>query len=158
MATDQLPDAGVVVYHQDDGARETLIRMAQGPSLSWADRRLACRPRRHGKGEGAPQAGLAEHRDRATVHLDQLAHDAQAEAGATMPARAAAITLDEFVEDDPLRLGRNPNACVLDGDPHHAARGLRHDLDVAALGELHSVGEQIDEDLLESRGISLDRW
>src|SRR5207244_7064963 len=143
MATDQLPDAGVVVYDQDDGARETLIRMAQGPSLGGADRRLSGRPRWHGKGEGAAQGRLAQHGDRATVHLDQLAHDAQAQARAAVPPRAAAVTLDEFVEDDPLRLGGNPDAGVLDGDPHHAARGPRPDLDVTALRQLQRVAARI---------------
>jgi hypothetical protein len=121
-------------------SRASCRASAQPPPLSGSDNGLCRRPCRDRKREGAAQAGLAHDRDRPAVHLDELAHDAQAEARTTVPPGAAAVTLNELLEDDSLGLGGNADAGVLDGDPHHAARRLRLDLDVAALGEFHGVG------------------
>ena len=56
-----------------------------------------------------------------------------------MPASAAAVSLDELVEDQFLGLPRNPDARVFDRDPNHAPGRLRDDLDVPPVGELHRI-------------------
>src|SRR5207237_5454057 len=110
-----------------------------------------------GKGEGASPSWFAADGDRPTMHLDQLADDAQTQAGAAVPPGAAAVSLHELFEDHPLRISRDADTGVLDGDPDHTARWLGDDFDVAALGELDSIGQQVDQDLLEAGGVTLDR-
>src|SRR5207237_10850754 len=83
--------------------------------------------------------------------------EAPAQSGAAVPAAAAPDSLDELVEDHPLRISRDLDAGVLDGDPDHAARWLSDDFDVTALREFDGVGQQVNQDLLEAGGIALHR-
>src|SRR5207244_9388481 len=153
----QLPDARIVVHYQDGRARQALVGPAERPPLKRSHGALAGGPGGDGKGEGAAPAWFAADGDRATMHLDQLAHDAQTLAGAAVAPGAAAVPLNELFEDHPLRISRDADTGVLDGDPDHTSRWLGDDFDVAALGELDSIGQQVDQDLLEAGGVTLDR-
>src|SRR5438132_8406208 len=110
MPGDQLAHTRVVVDHQDRRSGQTLIRPAQRPPLSRSQRGLSRSPGRHRKGESAAQARLAQDRDGPSVHRYQPAHDAQAEAGPTVPAGTAAVALHELFEDDFLLLSTDADA------------------------------------------------
>src|SRR5205085_9565124 len=91
MAGDQLPDTAVVVNDEDRSPGQTLVRAPHRPPLWGALESLPGGPGGNGKGEGAAQPRLADHRDGAPMHLDELPNNAQPQPGPPMPPSAAAI-------------------------------------------------------------------
>src|SRR5437899_22795 len=80
----------------------------------------------------------------AAVQLDEAARQGQAQAGALLQMRAA--RLFEGFEDARLVGGRDAGTVVTHAHHHVVAGGTRADVDMPApLGELHRVGEQIEE-------------
>src|SRR6266436_6189129 len=105
----------------------------------------------HGKGEreGRSAPHLALHPQAAAVELDELSRQREAETGALALVRGVAH-LAELLEDRLLVLRRDADPGVGDRHLDGAVRGQRTHVDPAALGgELHGVGQQIQEDLLE---------
>ena len=98
-----------------------------------------------------------------TAHqLGQAPADGQAEAGAAVLARRARVGLRERLEEARQALGAEADAGVAhrEGEADAAVSGRRarhrqHDL--AALGELDRVGEQVEEDLAQPRQVGADR-
>src|SRR3989441_7271405 len=106
-------------------------------------------PRGQREAEGAAPARLALDPDAAAVQLDQALGQRQPEAGPFLLARVVARSLPELLEDDRLVFLWDADPRVRDGD--HDALSVRlciHGDRAVLLGELHRVGEQVDEDLL----------
>ena len=87
--------------------------------------------------------------------------DRQAEAGAAEPARRRSVRLTEGFEDGVVLLRRDADAGVGDAEVQlRAALGARvlpdGDEDVAALGELERVADQVRQDLLNPRRVADD--
>ena len=85
--------------------------------------------------------------------------DGQAQAGAVVPARGRGVDLRERGEDALLILRRDADARVGHGEPHPGlAIARRFELHVerhaAAFGELHGVGEQIDQHLPQPQRVA----
>ena len=93
----------------------------------------------------------------------QLAADGETEAGAAVFAGRAGVGLLKRLEDEPLLLRRDADAGVLDREGEDLRRVPEHgmieapatrrktdaDIDVAGAGELHGVGQQVLQDLLQ---------
>ncbi len=99
---------------------------------------------------------LALRPKRATHLVDQRAADGEAEAGAAILAGGRLLELTELVKDGLQLIGRDSRAFVGDlqhdvtvlvppAEPHPAAGGR----------ELHRVGDQVDDDLLQPVGVRL---
>ena len=89
--------------------------------------------------------------------LDQLRGDGQAQPGAAVLARGRAVGLREGLEDQLLLLGgmpmpvsRTAKCSPTSSAVDVAARRSTHDL--AALGELDGVADQVDQDLAQPAG------
>src|SRR6266536_3264234 len=94
--------------------------------------------------EAAPHAGLAARRQRATVALDDLAADRQAESGSFRLGGEGIADLSELLENRLDLRWRDANAAVLDLDDGHAIVRAGPHRDVAAgSGELGGVREQV---------------
>ena len=114
---------------------------------------------RHGEGKDGAIALPAQHAEPAVHQLDELLGNGQAQAGAAVFARRRAIGLREFLEDAGQRLGRDADAGVLHLKQHgdllrgfaQLAGAHQH---LAALGELHRVGREVDEHLPEPERIA----
>lgn len=63
-----------------------------------------------GEREGAADVGFGFHPDFAVHHFDELAADAQAEAGPAVAARGGGVNLPERLEELAEELGRDPDA------------------------------------------------
>ncbi len=97
-------------------------------------------------------ARLALHADRAAHVSDEALRDGQSQPGATVTARGRGIGLHEWCEQVRQSLGGNADAGIAHDDfQQHAARfaldALRADRDLAALGELHRVRDQVEQHL-----------
>ena len=124
--------------------------------------------RRHvGRGDGQRDAEgralllLALDRDRAAHQLHEALRDGEAEAGAAEAARRRGVDLAERREEHVHPVGRDPDARVADGelDLVRAAagrRGVHEHHDLAALGELDRVREQVQEHLPQARLVADD--
>src|SRR4051812_32976429 len=113
-------------------------------------------------GEDRALAGIAAHRDLASVRLDVALHDGKPEARAAVLAGGRRVRLEEGVEHLRLDVARSADAVVLDGNlevsaadkracAHRTAIG-RHGADrdpAARRGDRHRVGEQVDDALAE---------
>src|SRR5262249_27796412 len=104
--------------------------------------------------ERAAPAGLALEPDAAAHELDEMARDREAETGAAVATRRAAVRLGEALEHRLLPVERDADAGVLDADPQGRARfrfvqARREHADLAALRELDRVSQQVDEDLAQ---------
>src|SRR6516164_1914357 len=97
-------------------------------------------------------ARLARHRDVAAHHARELAGDGEAETGAAETLRGRDIGLSELLEQLGLLFGGHADAgvgdCELDpvatvGDP------ARPQPDLAFLGELAGIAQQVEQYLLE---------
>src|SRR5207249_4606439 len=92
---------------------------------------------------------FALHPQAAAVQLDELSRQREAETGALALARSVAH-LAELLEDRLLVRWRDADPGIGDGHLDGAVRVQRPHVDPAALGrELHGVGQQIQEHLLE---------
>ena len=109
-----------------------------------------------------PLARLALDPEAASHQRHQPRRDGQSQARAAVPARGRAVGLGEGLEDHGLLLGRNADARVLDAEVQAdlvADPFLLHDAndDLAVLGELDGVADQVDEDLGQPAGIADQR-
>lgn len=104
-----------------------------------------------------PDTELTLRRNSATVHLDYSLAYRQAESGASMGSGKIAVDLMERSEDQIQVLGRDAKPGVAD-NYFHDSRGPLHLDAYPALGrgELHGVGQQVEDDLTESPGIGFD--
>ena len=81
------------------------------------------------------------------MQFDDLLRDRETEAGAALLARAGAVDLLKLLEDALLVLGRNAGAGIGDGDVEGAVRGCRVHRDLAGLGELDGIADEIQQRL-----------
>ena len=106
--------------------------------------------------EGAARAGPALHRQLAAHQLGQQVGDGQAQAGArTGPAAAGGAALEG--QEDALQVGRGD----ADAGVHHLEAGDlaapgHAQAHLALVGELHRIGQQVDEDLAQALGVGGD--
>src|SRR6185312_2283874 len=131
---------------------------AQQPALGIlgflaGDAELDCEP------EGRALTGFAVDADLAAHHRRQLLGDGEAEAGAAIAARRRLVGLGEGLEDPALRFRRHADTGVADFDAQ--LHGFRADLvgadvdhDLAALGELDGVADQVGQHLAQAAGIA----
>ncbi|ABS26438.1 hypothetical protein Anae109_2236 [Anaeromyxobacter sp. Fw109-5] len=113
--------------------------------------------------EGAPLAGLALDLDRPAQQPRDLAADGQPQAGPAVLAARGAVGLLERLEDEPLLVRRDADARVRHRERDRVALGARprpprdhRHRDGAPGGELHRVGEQVLEDLLQAGDVGED--
>jgi hypothetical protein len=142
-----------VVDHQDLLALQGAARLRLDAGVGAGQRQF--------HPEHAAAARAVVHPDAPAHQLDELATDREAEAGAAELARDRAVGLLELLEHAPLRLARHADAGVLHFQPQGrpaAGRRGRPDLDgdIAGLGELDGVGEQVQQHLAQPRGIALE--
>src|SRR5579872_2046499 len=95
------------------------------------------------------------HPDRASMQLDQRLDDREAQSQSAITARDRRITLPKAVEHEGQKLGLDTNAGVLDDDLDVRVHTLQNHLDSAARRrELHGVGEEIPQYLLQAVGVA----
>jgi hypothetical protein len=109
--------------------------------------------------ERAAPADLALEPDPTRHALDQAPGDREPQSGSTEPPCGRGIRLSEGVEDEPAFVVGNADACVLHGDiQRHRLRrdrfGVDTHRDLAPLGELDRVADQIEDDLADSPGVA----
>jgi hypothetical protein len=115
------------------------------------------RAARQGEREGAPLTQLAGHRQLATHAPRQVAADGQAEPHPLVTAAEAPVHLHEGLEDGVQHVGRDADAGVAHVHVHLAALPLaRHAHGAVGIGELHRVGEQVDEHLHQLGPVGAD--
>src|SRR5262245_51031414 len=107
----------------------------------------------------AAAADLAVEPDAPAHPLHQPAADREAEAGPAEPSRRRRVGLGEGVEDEPALVRRDPDACVLYryAKDHGVVRhrlGIDANGDLAPLGELDRVADQVDENLADTAGVA----
>ena len=113
--------------------------------------------------EAAAVARLALDPDAPAHQFDQLRGDGQAEPRAAVAARRRRVGLHEGAEDLPLLVGRHADAGVRHGELRDRAVSRQHgptrdvDDDLALLGELDGVADQVDDDLAQSARIADER-
>ena len=96
--------------------------------------------------------------DLASVQLDDVAHDREAQAETAVAPPRAVPRLLEGLEDVGQERGFHPDPGVGDAHLHVGLRAPQGDLDAAALGgELDRVGEQVPHHLLEPFRIARDQ-
>ena len=119
------------------------------------------RRRRQQQRERAALAGRARDADLAAEQPRDLAADVEAEARAAVLARRRAVGLLEGLEDQRELLVGDPDAGVGDREREDPvpARPARHDRepDLAVVGELHGVRQEVAQDLLEALLVGDDR-
>jgi hypothetical protein len=121
------------------------------------DRRGTSEP--GGEPERAALSGLAGDTDVAPHHVGQMARQRQAQAGAAVAARGGRIRLHEGAEQPRLQLRRDALAGVFHLEADQQALSLllqafAAQAHPAAPGELHRIGEQVDQGLRQARGIA----
>jgi len=123
-----------------------------------AARRLAGRPFQDGEGEvegGACAVGAGgEDAQGAAVEFDQTPADGKAQTDAAVAAPRGALRLAKFIEDKLLFGGRNAHAAVGHRDHDLLFAGLGPQADVALLGKLHGIADQVEDHLLQPRPIA----
>ena len=139
----------VVVDDQDSGSRQTRLLATVGKRLV-----LGCLES-GGEPEGRPFARLAGDAELAVHHGDELLGDRQAEPGAAEPAGDRAVGLLERCEQLGLPVGVDADARVpdLEHDLHASVQGPARadlDLDLAFVGELDRVADQVHEHLAQA--------
>ncbi|MNS74496.1 hypothetical protein D3C72_1079740 [compost metagenome] len=103
------------------------------------------------KNEAAAAAWLAVHLDVTAHAYRKVTRDRQAQAGAAVTAAGAAISLAEGFEDQLQLVACDADAAVgdLESDPAIAA-AANVQADLAVLGELDRIGQQVLQDLLQA--------
>ena len=117
---DALGGVDVVVDHQDRGGRDAASARRRGASSAAARRARGSRT----TNSAAPAGALAEGLHRAAVHLDQPAHQRQADAQAALRAVERSLSLHEQVEDAPSRSARDADAVVAHDDDRLVLSGV----------------------------------
>src|SRR5690606_9893202 len=98
----------------------------------------------------------APHVNAPTHSLEQLPHDAEAESRSTELAGTRLVDLAEVVPDGLQVVRPDPYAGIANHEAHRL-RPTGHDqAHRALLGELHRVGEQVEQDLLQAYAIRAD--
>ncbi|MNH11072.1 hypothetical protein D3C79_705780 [compost metagenome] len=101
-------------------------------------------------------ADTAVDTDPTAKQLRQITRDRQAQTGAAIAPIAGAIGLVEGPEDTLLLVGGDANAAVAHRENHTGAYLIAdRQADLAALGELHGIGQQIFEDLLQTLAVGI---
>jgi len=132
--------------------------------LSNAEKRRIgrCRFEGQGHGEGRTDTGRAIDRDIAAHQLRQPADDREAEPSPPIASRRRAVRLRKRLEEARLLLGIEPDAGVFDRECHprppaaDRRRACAHD-DLAALGELDGIAQQVEQDLPDAGRIADQR-
>ena len=132
----------------------TGVLLASASSAS-AEARLHClnvcaRPSWQTDREYRPLARLTRHGHVAAHHACKLARDGESEAGAAEALRGRGIGLRELLKQLAHLLRRHADAAICHGklDPAASVDKLsRLQLDLALLGELAGVAQQVEEDL-----------
>src|SRR5688572_8095604 len=84
------------------------------------------------------------------MQFDETPGESQPEAGALALADVVVADLAKLLEDRRLVLRGDADARVADRDLDPALRAVRANADAAAFGrELHGVGEEVQQDLLD---------
>src|SRR5476649_1606039 len=161
----------VLQHHADDDLVGREVFRAQHLQLMAVRfaRHLRHQLRRHAVGqrqlerEGAADAGRADDVDGAAHQLDQLAADRQSQTGAAVAPRGGGVGLLEFLEQARDRIGGDADAGVADAEadqvialPARPLQPLDAQGDVAALGELEGVADQVDQHLAQPGRIADD--
>ena len=103
-------------------------------------------------------ARRAGHRDVAAQQARQVARDRQAEAGAAVPAADRPVGLAEGFEDRLLLRRSYADTAVAHFEADAVGAGASHvQRDAAVFGELHRVGQQVAQDLLEPLPVGEER-
>jgi hypothetical protein len=149
---ERVPAGRVVVHDQDPGAGGPVgpreVRPRPGPRLG-----AELEP------EGRPSPGLRGDAGRPAHQLGELPRDRRAEPRAAESAGGGGVGLRERVEEVPAGLGGDAGSRVADLDPDGRgaparAGEARPDHDLAALGELHGVAGEVQENLADPAGIA----
>ena len=116
---------------------------------------------RHGEVKRAAGARLALDPDASAHQPHERGRDGQAETGAAEPARRRSVRLAERLEDRRRASRRDADPGVGDAEMQLVLPSLRESSrtatnDVAALGELERVADQVRQDLLEARRVADD--
>src|SRR5215472_14939010 len=101
-------------------------------------------------------ARFAPHRHIAAHHARELAGDGEAETGAAEALRGRGISLAELLEQLRLLLRRHPDAGIGDGELDEVAAIAYlacRKLDLARLGELAGIAQQIEQYLPQPHGV-----
>src|SRR5262249_52396021 len=102
------------------------------------------------EGERRPLAHVTLDPDPPAVELHELPSQRQPEPRALLLASIVPPDLAELLEDRRLILGRNPDPRVTDGDRDAVLRCGGREADPTPLrGELHRVGQKVQQDLLD---------
>jgi hypothetical protein len=112
---------------------------------------------RQGDGELRAASERAGDRDVPAEQAAHLADDGQAEARAADPPRRRAVHLAELLEDERQIRRWDADAGVLDREDERARRAdHRLDVDLAAIGELGGVGQEVEHQLPQLEPIGDD--
>ncbi len=95
--------------------------------------------------------------DRAPVQAHQLAHHRQPDSAALTRSRPRPLHAVEPLEQARQLVGRDAGAGVGDRQLRRAPVGAQPDPDAALEGELHGVGQQVEDDLLPHVPVDVDR-
>ncbi len=114
-----------------------------------------------GELEGAALAFDALDPDASAHHTDELRADGEPEAGAAELAAGRAVGLGEGLEDQVLLVGGDADAGVRDLEVQRdravrMRRDAHRDADLAALGELDGVADEVEDDLSEPARVADD--
>ncbi len=145
----------IIVHHQcSQSVRRSAFRR-------WRRRRAGPGETRR-EPEAAAAPGFAVAADLAVHQFDQALADRQAQAHAAVLARVRFVHLGERIEQSRqnLRIDADAGVAHFETQAHRVGVGLdqadfHHDL--AALGELERVRDQVDQQLLQSRRIAPQR-
>ena len=148
----------VVVDDQDPlSARARWFVLVQRVT-SWSNRSRLGNREPHGE-HAALAAAIAFCDHRAAMHFDEAFDQCESDPKAARCALVASIDLREHVEYAGQRLGRYPDARILDRDDRLVSVLLaRQPYPTATLGVLGAVGQQVREHLCESCQVGIEHW
>ncbi len=160
LQREDAPIGGVVVDDEHALARELRLRADEvaRPGGSQCRDRTLDRER-----ERRPLARAVAFRPHASAHqFGEALADREPQPGAAVLARRRRIGLRERLEQPAHAFGRQPDAGVAHGErqlglPVRGGRRGHREHDLAALGELHRIGEQVEDDLAQPGHVADDR-
>src|SRR5262245_5818216 len=136
------------------GYNKTAVKIVLGSSqgtLDWLAELGAC-GQLHLKRRSF--AGRGHHPDAATVHLDDLLGDGEAEARAALGLGKGTVDLMELIEDPTLLVERYAGPGVRHRDGEMAVPRARSDAHLAGVGELDGIPNEIEQHLREALLVS----
>ena len=151
----QLGGCGIVLDNKDEGTRG--IRRA-AVKVRGVDRLcLVARHQRQADGEDAALSWLAQHANVATVEAGETAREREPKPSALLRAGHSRVDLLKLVEDPILVLFGDADASVRNRKLHRVIEAARGDGHRSAFGsELHRVGHQVEQHLLDLAAIGVD--